>query len=162
MNNTIVLSGDSHANWVFDLTYDNQTGYNPATGKGALGVEFAGTAVSSPSPFGANYSYDIHKNITDYYVETNNELLFDPVRGVLTYNRWAEGHYRGYYELHLTYQNATAYYYGYPNLTSYNTEEYLSAVFTVQAGANAIQRPAAGGTVGYGSLKNGNSLNHTL
>jgi len=40
--------------------------------------------------------------------------------------------------------------------------EHLSAVFTVQAGANAMQRPIAGGTVGYGSLKGDTSTNHTL
>jgi len=61
---------------VFDLTNDNQTAYDPASGKGALGVEFAGTAVSSQSPFGANQTYDVHKNITDYYVQSNQELLF--------------------------------------------------------------------------------------
>jgi alkaline phosphatase D len=61
---------------VFDLTNDNQTGYDPASGKGALGVEFAGTAVSSQSPFGANLTYDVHKNVTDHYVQSNQELLF--------------------------------------------------------------------------------------
>ena len=76
--------------------------------------------------------------------------------------RWSEGHYRGYYELHLTYDNATAYYYGYPDIKHKNETEYLSAVFTVQAGANCIQRPIAGGKVGYGSLKGGVSNNHTL
>ena len=76
MNNTIILSGDSHVNWAFDVTFDNQTGYDPKTGKGSLGVEFAGTAVSSPSPFGANMSYDVHKSITDYYLKSNNELLY--------------------------------------------------------------------------------------
>ena len=76
--------------------------------------------------------------------------------------RWSEGHYRGYYELHLTYDNATAYYYGYPDTKHKNETEYLSAVFTVQAGANAVQRPIAGGTVGFGSLKGGVSKNVTL
>jgi len=76
--------------------------------------------------------------------------------------RWAERHYRGYYELFLNSKNATAYYYGYPDIKTRNSMEYLSAVFTVQAGANAIQRPVAGGTVGFGSLKGGQSTNHTL
>ena len=75
INNTILLSGDSHANWVFDITLDNETGYDSATGKGAYGVEFAGTAISSPSPFGPNLTYDAHQNISDFYVKSNNELL---------------------------------------------------------------------------------------
>jgi alkaline phosphatase D len=64
--------------------------------------------------------------------------------------------------LQLTYTNATALYYGYPDIKTRNSNEYLSAVFTVQAGANHIQRPVAGGTVGLGSIKTGTSLNHTL
>ena len=70
-----MLSGNSHSNWVFDLTLDNQTGYDVTTGKGSYGVEFAGTAVSSQSPFGANATYDVHKIITDFYVAHNAELL---------------------------------------------------------------------------------------
>ena len=59
------------------------------------------------------------------------------------------------YVVHLTYEIASVCYYGYPDLTSYNLE-FLSAVFTVPAGANTIQRPIAGGTLGYESLKNSN------
>jgi alkaline phosphatase D len=76
INNTLMLSGDSHVNWAFDIALDNQTGYDPVTGKGAYGVEFAGTAVSSPSPLGANATYDFHKNITDYIVQNNKELQY--------------------------------------------------------------------------------------
>src|SRR5205085_869276 len=75
---------------------------------------------------------------------------------------WSEGHYRGYYELHLTYDEATAYYYGYPDIKHKNETEYLSAVFSVEAGANHVSRPIAGGAVGFGSLKGGVSKNHTL
>ena len=84
----------------------------------------------------------------------------------LLYNQlihsWSEGHYRGFYELHLTYNEATAYYYSFPDIRTRNSNEHLSAVFTVKAGANCVERPIAGGTVGYGVLKNGSSKNHTL
>jgi alkaline phosphatase D len=76
--------------------------------------------------------------------------------------RWSEGHYRGYYELHITYDEAKAYYFGYPQIKAPNDTEYLSAEFTVQIGANHIQRPIAGGQVGFGSLKGGTSNNKTL
>jgi alkaline phosphatase D len=74
-----MLAGDSHANWVFDITLDDQTGYDPATGQGSYGVEFAGTAISSPSPFGRNLTYHAHLNISDYYLRSNNELLYTPL-----------------------------------------------------------------------------------
>ncbi|KAJ4480605.1 PhoD-like phosphatase-domain-containing protein [Lentinula edodes] len=57
INNTIVLSGDSHANWASDLAHPNDsTRYDPLTGQGAIGVEFAGTAVTSGSSFGTDIS----------------------------------------------------------------------------------------------------------
>jgi len=75
INNTIILSGDSHANWVFDITLDNQTGYDSATGKGSYGVEFAGTAISSSTPFGPNLTYDAQQKLGEYCLKSNNELL---------------------------------------------------------------------------------------
>ena len=47
ITNNIAILGDSHANWVSDLVWLDHANYDPATGKGSLGVEFAGTAVSS-------------------------------------------------------------------------------------------------------------------
>jgi len=66
---------------------------------------------------------------------------------------WAERHYRGDFELDVTYTQSTAYYYGYPDIKHKNDTEYLSAVFTVKAGANSVSRPIGGGIAGFGSLK---------
>jgi alkaline phosphatase D len=52
IGNNIMLSGDSHANWVSDLVWLDQHPYDPHTGSGSIGVEFGGTAVSSPCPYG--------------------------------------------------------------------------------------------------------------
>lgn len=75
-----------------DLAYDNRTGYNPNSGDGALGVEFAGTAVSSPSSFGYNstanapYPAAYYNKIQQQLVNaTGNEEL-----------QWTEGATRGY------------------------------------------------------------------
>lgn len=51
INNVVILSGDSHASWVNDVTR-NDVGYDSKSGSGAIAVEFAGTAVSSPSSYG--------------------------------------------------------------------------------------------------------------
>jgi hypothetical protein len=53
----------------------------------------------------------------------------------------------------LTNEQATAYYYAIPDIRSRNSDEQLSAVFTVKAGANCVERPIAGGSVTYGFLK---------
>jgi len=48
--NVVVLTGDIHSSWVNELTPDpkDATVYDPATGKGAIGVEFVVPAVTSP------------------------------------------------------------------------------------------------------------------
>lgn len=56
ISNNIMMSGDSHASWVSELT--NFVNYNSSTGAGAIGVEFAGSAISSPCPYGANITND--------------------------------------------------------------------------------------------------------
>jgi hypothetical protein len=54
------------------------------------------------------------------------------------------------------------YYYAFPDIRTRNSNEYLSAVFTVKPGANCVERPIAGGSVGYGVLKGGQSKNYSL
>jgi len=48
-----VLTGDVHSCWAYDLARSPFGGYDKATGKGSLGVEFAGTSVTSPSSLGS-------------------------------------------------------------------------------------------------------------
>ncbi len=51
--NLVVLTGDVHSSWAFDLPRRPDQGYDPATGRGSIGVEIVGPAVSSPTPFSA-------------------------------------------------------------------------------------------------------------
>ncbi len=78
-----MISGDSHANWVSDLVWLDHSDYDPSTGQGALGVEFAGTAVSSPSPYGQNISLAKSRSASEWLVTANREL------------QWQEVYYRG-------------------------------------------------------------------
>ena len=104
--NTAFLAGDSHANWVSDLVWLDETPYDQATGAGAIGVEFAGTAVSS-SGYGAGRSIANSSDRSAALVRDNREL------------QWSEGYYRGYYELFISPEELNAQYYGKsPNCTS--------------------------------------------
>ena len=81
--------------------------------------------------------------------------------------QWNEGATRGYcrsslqihdlinsaVQIHLSASNVTTKYYGISDVRTRNTEETLLATFTVQSGANKIQRPVAGGQVAGGVLK---------
>lgn len=146
IGNNIFLAGDSHASWVSDLVWLGEKDYSPATGEGAIGVEFAGTAVTSPCPYGANISLATANNYSTLLQGANDEL------------QWQDLYYRGYYELHISPQQVVANFFGLPTVVSKNGWEIPIANFTVQAGANRLQRPVGGGVVESGSLKGGRTV----
>ena len=128
---------------------DNQP-YDPSTGKGSVGVEFAGTAVSSPSPAGQNISLAKANLASGQLVEANREL------------QWSELYYRGYFELQISHESVKASYFGMPTIVNRNPDEISLANFTVLSGANALSRDAegvpGGGVVENGVLKGGKTL----
>jgi alkaline phosphatase D len=79
--------------WVGTETYDN------GTGAGAIGVEFAGTAVTSSGASGniLTTRAAAQARIDD---EWNSEL------------QWQDGYYRGYFVLSVTAEKAEAQFYG--------------------------------------------------
>ncbi|CAO2647598.1 Nn.00g085200.m01.CDS01 [Neocucurbitaria sp. VM-36] len=145
ISNTAFLAGDSHANWVSDLVWLDETPYDQVTGVGAIGVEFAGTAVSS-SGYGAGLSIANSSGKSAGLVRDNREL------------QWAEGYYRGYYELHISPDELIVRYYGSPSVATRNPFEVSLANFTVKAGANHLQRNVANGSVESGALQRGKTV----
>ncbi|KAL7775632.1 hypothetical protein CFE70_009476 [Pyrenophora teres f. teres 0-1] len=148
--NTAFLAGDSHANWVSDLVWLDETPYDQATGAGAIGVEFAGTAVSS-SGYGAGRSIANSSDRSAALVRDNREL------------QWTEGYYRGYYELYISPEELNAQYFGSPSVASRNPFDISLANFTVKAGANHLQRSngtvvATDGHVESGALQRGPTI----
>ncbi|KAI9695421.1 MAG: hypothetical protein M1820_008606 [Bogoriella megaspora] len=143
IGNNIMISGDSHASWVSDLVWLDDHPYDNTTGVGSIGVEFAGSAVSSPCPYGANISLAQANQASRWLTDANREL------------QWQDLYYRGYFELHLTTTQVNAQYFGMPTIVQRNPNEISLANFTVQAGANRLQRPIAGGIAESGSLKGG-------
>lgn len=141
IGNNIMLAGDSHANWVSDLVWLDQSKYDPATGANSIGVEFAGTAVSSGSS--DNPIANLNKK--------SKQLTADNVE-----LQWSELYYRGYYELHVSQDSLEAKYYGVPTVRFRHPFEIPLANFTVKAGENHLQRPVAGGTVESGGIQKGN------
>lgn len=47
--NNIVISGDSHANWVSDLVWLDEHDYDPSTGAGSIVSECLSTSLPFPS-----------------------------------------------------------------------------------------------------------------
>ncbi|XP_006462861.1 hypothetical protein AGABI2DRAFT_72252 [Agaricus bisporus var. bisporus H97] len=146
IDNTVILSGDSHANWVSDLAHINDTEtYDPLTGSGAIGVEFAGTGVTSSSgTFKPNGPLEFSNNVSMSLVQENIDL------------QWSEGHFRGFFTIRVTPEFLNATYYSMQNATFRNLDGFASANFSVKAGANRLTRPVANGNILSGALKPGN------
>lgn len=83
---------------VSDLAWLGTKAYDNATGNGAIGVEFAGTAVTSGGQSGP--IEPVAGNAARAWIQRNEEM------------GWQEGYYRGYFYLTVTPQKATAQYYG--------------------------------------------------
>jgi alkaline phosphatase D len=97
IGNNVFLAGDSHRNWVSDVTWLGKKAYDSKTGEGAVGVEFAGTAVSS-SGHGGPISA----------AQENARKKVEALEPL----QWHEGYYRGYFVLDVRREGVTAQYFG--------------------------------------------------
>ncbi len=96
VQNLAVLTGDVHSSWAFDLPRNPFKGYDKATGKGSIGVEFAGTSVTSPSNLGRG--------------PEGPKQLADTM-AARPHLHYVDGRYRGYFVVDLTRERLQADYY---------------------------------------------------
>ena len=146
ISNTVFLAGDSHASWVSDIVWLGHNAsdpYNSTTGHGAVGVEFAGTAVSSPSPLGLDVTKAFATYGSQWLLSANPEL------------QWQELYHRGYYELDINYKRIIANFFGTPDILTRNGKEFALASFEVLDGANKLSRSVGGGKAYGGALRGG-------
>lgn len=140
IGNNVFLAGDSHQNWVSDLVWLEEKDYDPETGEGAIGVEFAGTAVTST---GQDSPIPEARAQSQYRVGNNSEL------------QWQYGYYRGYISLSVKPDSLEARFYGSPSVATRNAWELPLANFTVRSGENRLARPVGGGSVESGAIRGG-------
>jgi alkaline phosphatase D len=146
INNTIFLAGDSHASWVLDLVWLDTHPYDPKTEDGSIGVEFAGSAVSSPCPYGQTITVHNANNSSSLLTVANTEL------------QWQDLYYRGYYEISVAHDAVHVLFFGVPTVATRNGYEISLANFTGLSGANKLMRTngvVASGVAESGSLKYG-------
>jgi len=74
--------------------------YNPKTGEGAIGAEFAGTAVSSWGTSGLKTIEPDAGKLSRKAIAENKELF------------WQEGYYRGYFHLSVAPKKVSAQFFG--------------------------------------------------
>jgi alkaline phosphatase D len=121
VNNLAVLTGDVHSSWAFDLPRDPFAGYDKATGKGSLGVEFAGTSISSPS----NVGRDGEQQLAD-------------LRAARPHLHYVDGRYRGYFIVDLTRERLQADYYAVATIEERSTRERFERGFVTESGRNHL------------------------
>ncbi|KAH6842893.1 alkaline phosphatase-like protein [Chaetomium sp. MPI-CAGE-AT-0009] len=140
IGNNVFLAGDSHQSWVSDVTWLGKANYDAKTGEGSVGVEFAGTAVSSSGQSGPILAA---REKARAQVEAHEVL------------QWQEGYYRGYFVLQVRKESVTARYFGSPSVATANAWDLPLANFTVASGKNHLSRPVGGGNVEAGFLRGG-------
>lgn len=123
MDNLCVLTGDIHSSWAYDLPRSPFEGYDRATGKGSLGVEFAGTSVTSPSSLGQGP--DGARQLAD-------------IRAGRPHLHYVDGSYRGYFILDLTRERLQSDFYGMATIEERSTRERFARGFISESGRNHL------------------------
>lgn len=121
--NVAVLTGDVHSSWAYDLPRDPFKGYDKATGKGSLGVEFAGTSVTSPSNLGRGPEGP--KQLAD-------------IMAARPHLHYVDGQYRGYFIVELTRQRLQADFYRVATITERSSAERFEKGFITESGRNHL------------------------
>jgi len=121
VSNLAVLTGDVHSSWAFDVPRDPFAGYDRATGKGSLGVEFAGTSVSSPSNVGRD-----------------GQKQLDDLRAARPHLHYVDGRYRGYYLVDMTRDRLQADFYALATIQERSTSERFEKGFITESGRNHL------------------------
>lgn len=107
MKNAIVLTGDVHSSWAYDIAKDPWSGYDPATGRGTTAVEFVTPSVTSPSGWTA---------------ETAAKRLAD-LKAARPHLHWADGLSHGYVMLDVTRRAVQADWFGVPTIEERTADE---------------------------------------
>lgn len=125
IGNLVVLTGDIHSSWANELTTDpwDPAVYDPTTGRGALGVEFATPAVSSPG-------------VADAARAARRAEQF---RNTSPHVKYVELRNRGYVLLDLDPERVQGEFWHVATVDAPSREETMAAAFVNEAGASRLQ-----------------------
>jgi alkaline phosphatase D len=128
VRNVLVLTGDVHSSWAYDVPRDPWSGYDPLRGTGTAAVEIVTPAVTSPTGFG-------EPEQAARRIET---LLRDR-----PHLKYVEGLHRGYVVLDVTRERAQADWFFVPTVTERTREEQFGKGFFTVAGEPHLQEAGA-------------------
>ena len=119
LESVAVLTGDVHSSWAWDLPRRPFDRYDPATGRDSLGVEFAGTSITSPSSLGSG---------------DNGEKQLADLRAARPHLHYVDGRYRGYYILDVNHERLQADYYAVRTIEARSRDERFVTGYAAPAG----------------------------
>ncbi len=126
VDNVVVMTGDIHTSWANELTsnpWDRTGAYNPATGKGVVGVEFVTPAVSSPG-----FTNPVEAAQTAYYLRT-----------VSPHMKYIELYKRGYGLLDITRERVQGEIWHVATVDAPSRTQVMASAFVNEAGNNWLQ-----------------------
>ena len=133
--NVVVLTGDAHEAYAFDITPDpnNPLAYDPLTGQGALGVEFVVTSTTTrgDDPVGHSLSRPLTRAGEDA-----QQLL----RLTNPHLKYFENRFNGYVLIDVTPARTQAEFWFVPSIGTRSEQEMLEATFICLDGSARLQR----------------------
>jgi alkaline phosphatase D len=118
MRSTIVMTGDVHSSWAYDIARDPWNAYDPATGRGAAAVEFVTPSVTSTSGWDPKTA----SGRLDGLLQARPHL------------KWADGLSHGYIVVDVTEEAVQADFFGVPTIEERTADERFVKGFTTEAG----------------------------
>lgn len=125
--NLVVLTGDVHSSWAYDLPRGISDAYDPATGRGSLGVEIVCPAISSPTPFTPENAAERHAAIA----KARPHLKF------------MDGLSRGYVVIDVTRDRLQADWWLLNSVKTRNSEQHFAKGLVCEAGSRHLADAAA-------------------
>ena len=119
LDSVAVLTGDVHSSWAWDLPRRPFEKYDNRTGRDSLGIEFAGTSVSSPSSLGSGPAGE--KQLAD-------------MKAARPHLHYVDGRYRGYFIVDVTSERLQADFHAVRTVEERTRDEKFVTAYAAPAG----------------------------
>jgi alkaline phosphatase D len=126
IRNLVILTGDAHSSWGFDVPRSPWNGYQPASSAGSLAVVLVTPAISSPPP--------------TMFTSSNGSEAAAAVRVALPHLKYLDGAYRGFILVELTRQRMKADWFFSPDVRIKSDAEMAGGSLVCERGSARLQR----------------------
>jgi alkaline phosphatase D len=125
IRNLVILTGDAHSSWGFDIPRNPWNGYRPANGTGSLAVELVTPAISSPPPM--------------MFTSNTGSDAANAVRVALPHLKYLDGAHRGFIIVDVTPALMTASWFFSPDIRLRSDSEVAGANLVCERGSARLQ-----------------------